>query len=94
MAVQLIRHPRVGEHRFDNAVGQFVLGDVLIHTWDLARAAGLDETLDPQLVHDTLVGIEPLDAILRSSGQYGPRVEAPPGADEQTMLIAFTGRKP
>ena len=94
MAAQVVRHPRAGEHRFDDAVGQFVLGDVLIHTWDLARAAGLDETLDPELVHDMLVGIEPLDSVLRSSGQYGPRVEAPPDADEQTMLIAFTGRKP
>jgi hypothetical protein len=53
----------------------------------------LDETLDAELVHDMLVGIEPLDAVLRSSGQYGPRVDVPPDADEQTRLIAFTGRQ-
>jgi uncharacterized protein (TIGR03086 family) len=93
-ATQVVNHPRVGRHRFDDAIGQFVAGDVLIHSWDLAQAAGLDETLDPQLVHDMLVGIEPLDAILRASGQYGPRIAVPSDADEQTRLIAFTGRQP
>ena len=89
-----ITHPRAGTHRLDDAIGMFFLGDVLVHTWDLARACGLDETLDPDLVHDMLVGLEPLDGMLRASGQYGPRVEAAPGADEQTRLIAFTGRRP
>ena len=89
-----ISHPRAGEHRLDDAVATFFLGDVLIHTWDLARAGGLDETLDAQLVHDMLVGMEPLDDVLRTSGQYGPRVPVPADADEQTRLIAFTGRRP
>jgi uncharacterized protein (TIGR03086 family) len=72
----------------------FVLGDVLVHTWDLARATGLDETLDADEVHGMLVGMEPLDEMLRQSGQYGPRVDVPADADEQTRLIAFTGRHP
>jgi uncharacterized protein (TIGR03086 family) len=93
-AAGVVHHPMAGEHRFDAAVGQFVLGDLLIHTWDLARATGLEETLDPELVHDMLLGIEPLDAVLRASGQYGPRVPVPVGASEQTRLIAFTGRQP
>jgi hypothetical protein len=41
-----------------------------------------------------LIGMEPIDEILRSSGQYGPRVEVPADADEQTRLIAFIGRQP
>ena len=90
----MISHPRAGTHRLDDAIAMFVLGDVVLHTWDLARAAGLDETLDADIVHDMLVGMEPLDDVLRASGQYGPRVEPPAGADEQTRLIAFTGRRP
>ena len=39
-------------------------------------------------------GMEPMDEMLRSSGHYGPRVEVPDDADEQTKLIAFTGRRP
>ncbi len=58
------------------------------------RATGLDEALDADIVHDMLIGMEPLDEMLRASGQYGPRVEVPTDADEQTRLIAFTGRTP
>jgi uncharacterized protein (TIGR03086 family) len=89
-----ITHPYAGSHRFDNAVATFFIGDIVIHTWDLARATGLDETLDPGEVHQMLVAMEPLDEVLRASGQYGPRVDVPAGADEQTRLIAFTGRTP
>ena len=89
-----VSHPRAGTHRLDDAIAAFFLGDIVVHTWDLARAAGLDETLDPDVVHDMLVGMEPLDEMLRTSGQYGPRVEVPADADEQTRLIAFTGRRP
>jgi uncharacterized protein (TIGR03086 family) len=89
-----INHPYVGRRQFDDAIGQFVLPDVFIHTWDLARATGQDETLDSTIVHELLVGMEPLDEMLRASGQYGRRVEVPADADEQTQLIAFTGRRP
>ena len=39
-------------------------------------------------------GMEPLDELLRSSGQYGPRVPVPDDADPQTKLLAFIGRDP
>jgi uncharacterized protein (TIGR03086 family) len=94
MAAMPISHPRAGDHRFGDAIDIFVLGDVVLHTWDLARATGLDETLDPDFVHELLVGMEPLDEVLRASGQYGPKVAVPANADEQTRLIAFTGRQP
>jgi uncharacterized protein (TIGR03086 family) len=87
-------HPRAGTHPLDEAIGMFFLGDVLIHTWDLARATGQDETLDAGEVHRMLVGIQPYDDMLRASGQYGPKVEVPADADEQTQLIAFVGRQP
>lgn len=41
-----------------------------------------------------LAGMEPLDELLRSSGQYGPRVPVPDDADPQTKLLAFIGRGP
>ena len=89
-----ISHPRAGTHRLDEAIAMFFVGDILVHTWDVARAAGLDETLDADEVHGMLVGMEPMDEMLRSSGHYGPRVEVAADADEQTRLIAFTGRTP
>jgi uncharacterized protein (TIGR03086 family) len=83
-----------GRFTFEQAVDMFGTGDVLVHTWDLARATGLDERLDPEEVHRMYEGMEPMDAVLRESGQFGPRVPVPDDADEQTKLIAFTGRRP
>jgi uncharacterized protein (TIGR03086 family) len=85
---------QAGHHRVDDAVATFCLGDVLVHTWDLARATGLDETLDAEEVHRLFTGMEPVDELLRSSGHFGPRVDVPADANEQTKLIAFTGRRP
>lgn len=87
-------HPQAGDHALDDAIDMFILGDVLVHTWDLARATGLDETLDADEVAAMLAGMEPMDEMLRASGHYGPRVEVPADADTQTRLIAFTGRQP
>ncbi len=70
------------------------LMDLLVHTWDLARATGQDETLDAAECADFLAGAEPMDAMIRDSGQFGPRVPVPQNADAQTKLIAFTGRTP
>jgi uncharacterized protein (TIGR03086 family) len=72
----------------------YCIGDVVMHTWDLARATGQDETLDGDEVHRLYEGMLPIDDALRSSGHYGPKVEVPADADEQTKLIAFTGRTP
>jgi hypothetical protein len=43
-------------------------------------------------VHNLFTGMEPMDEMLRQSGQYGPRVPVPDDADEQTKLLAFIGR--
>lgn len=83
-----------GPFTFADAVDQLGTSDILLHGWDLARATGGDERLDPEEVHALLVGMEPMDEILRQSGQFGPRVPVPEDADEQTRLIAFIGRQP
>ena len=84
-----------GRVTLEQAVDMFCTGDILIHTWDLARAAGLDETLDRVEVERALAGMQSIDEdLLRNSGHYGPRVDVPADADDQTKLIAFTGRHP
>ncbi|GII23120.1 hypothetical protein [Planosporangium mesophilum] len=65
-----------------------------MHTWDLARATGQDDRLDPDFCRRLLSGMEPLEQIIRSSGQYGARVEVPGDADPQTGLLGFIGRDP
>lgn len=88
------RETPMGSVTFAHAVDMIATTDILIHTWDLARATGLDETLDPDEVAGLLAGMEPMDEALRTSGHYGPRVEIADDADEQSKLLAFLGRHP
>ena len=80
-----------GEMPVDQFLGVITL-DVITHTWDLGRAIGHEVTLEPDLVHDCFENVKPLDAILRQPNLFGPKVEPPAGADEQTQLMAFLGR--
>ena len=82
-----------GRGTLEQAVDRFGNFDVLVHTWDLARAAGLDERLDPDEVHRAFQAALPMDAMLRSPGVCGPRIDPPAGADEQTRFLAFLGRR-
>jgi hypothetical protein len=36
--------------------------------------------------------MEPIEDLMRNSGQYGPRVPVPGDADPQSGLIGFIGR--
>jgi uncharacterized protein (TIGR03086 family) len=84
----------MGRATLEQTVGQFGVGDVLVHTWDLARATGQDETLDADEVRRLYAVMEPNDEMMRQGTAFGPRVPVPPDADDQTQLIAFTGRRP
>ncbi len=88
------RHPMVGEMPLPEAVDRFYTSDVFMHTWDLARATAQDEQLDPQTCADLLAAMTPIEELLRSSGQYGPKVLVPDDADAQTRLLGFIGRNP
>jgi uncharacterized protein (TIGR03086 family) len=93
-ADRVLTNPHIGQIPLDRAIDQFYATDVFMHTWDLARATGQDEWLDPDVCAGLLAGMEPIEEMLRSSGQYGPRVEVPADADPQTRLIGFIGRDP
>ena len=88
------KHPMVGEMPLPRAIDQFYVSDVFMHTWDLARATGQDERLDTDTCAQMLAGMQPIEEMLRSSGQYGPAVEVPADADVQTRFLAFIGRDP
>lgn len=88
------RHPMVGALPLPVAVDRFYTSDVFMHTWDLARATGQDERLDPQTCADLLDEMAPIEELMRSSGQYGPPVPVPGDADVQTRLLCFIGRDP
>jgi uncharacterized protein (TIGR03086 family) len=70
------------------------VSDVAIHTWDLARAVGADEQLDPDLVEAVWSVFEPQKETLAASGLYAPPVPLPEDAPLQSRLLAVTGRDP
>ncbi|HEX2850462.1 MAG TPA: TIGR03086 family metal-binding protein [Acidimicrobiales bacterium] len=84
----------MGPMPVDMAVGRIASTDVLIHTWDLARATGGDEQLDADAVAHAYEGLKPLDAMIRRPGLFGDKVDVPEGADLQTEFLCFVGRKP
>lgn len=86
--------PHIGRLPLGQAVDMIYTADVFLHRWDLARATGQDETLDPAKCAEMLEGMLPMDDALRDSGHYGPRVSVPDDADVQTRLLAFIGRTP
>jgi uncharacterized protein (TIGR03086 family) len=69
------------------------IGDLLTHTWDVARATGGDEHLDEEALSLVFETLEPLDEMLRSPGFFGPKLEPAAGADLQTRYLAFVGRQ-
>ncbi len=90
---QLEYDGQMGRGTFASGVDRFGSPDVVVHTWDLARATGLDERLDPADVHALFESMQGLGDAMRTSGAFGPAVEPPAGADEQTRFLAFCGRR-
>ncbi len=83
-----------GEQTFASLVGRLVCSDTLIHTWDLARATGQVETLDPDAVSKARESLILLDDAIRRPGGFGERITPAPGADAQTQFLNFCGRAP
>jgi len=86
--------PHIGTMTLGRAIDMIYRPDVFMHRWDLARATGQDETLDPDKCAEMLAGMASMEEAMRQSGHYGPRVEVAGDADVQTRLIAFIGRTP
>jgi uncharacterized protein (TIGR03086 family) len=67
--------------------------DALIHSWDLARGIGADETLDAELVGLVYERTLPVAEHLHETGLFAPPVPVPADAPLQTKLLAIFGRR-
>lgn len=81
-----------GEMPFADVVGGLLCADTLVHTWDLSRATGQDERLDPEGVAAAAAMLGGLGDKIRGPGAFGPAVDPGPDADEQTRFICYCGR--
>lgn len=68
--------------------------DLLMHTWDLARAIGADESLPAEAVSASYMGLQRFPEEMRlAEGRFAPPVPCADDADEQTKLLSFSGRQ-
>ncbi|GAB3205181.1 TIGR03086 family metal-binding protein [Marinactinospora thermotolerans] len=82
-----------GVTAFEEAVDRFIAFDLVVHRWDLARATGLDERIAPadlRWIGEAAAGFatEP-----SAKEHFAPGLTPPPGADEQTRVLALLGRR-
>ena len=78
-----------------------VSADLVLHAWDLARAAGLDDTMDPVEVERMWPTIADIPDEMRIPDHFGPgivvfgpEVPVPATASKQDQLLGKIGRDP
>jgi uncharacterized protein (TIGR03086 family) len=72
---------------------QFYLFDMVVHRWDVARAAGLDAELTDAELDRVDAGADSFGPALYMDGVCRPGVEAPADADRATRVLARLGRQ-
>lgn len=71
------------------------IGDLLIHTWDLSRAIGADDSLPADAVQAVTMGLSNMpEEFMRAPGRFAPVIAVDDAASAQDKLIAFAGRQP
>ena len=75
--------------------------DLVVHTWDLARATGLDDTIDPDELERMWPSVQSIPEEMRIPGHFGPgivvfgpAVAVPPDAPLQHRVLGALGRDP
>jgi len=68
--------------------------DVLVHTWDLARAVGADDRLDPRWCELFYAALPSDPGGLSVSGMFDAPVAVGDQTDMQSKLLARLGRNP
>ena len=82
-----------GPTNLAQATERFLFTDLVVHAWDLARATGGDERLPIDEVGAAHEAMRQMGEMLRSAGAARPEIEPEPGADAQTKLLNFMGRR-
>ena len=94
-----LQHQITGSALGDMPLDDFLkamMADALVHTWDIARAAGIDERLDDALVARVHEVYQRRDANgqLRVGNRFGAATVVGESASAQDRMLAFIGRKP
>jgi uncharacterized protein (TIGR03086 family) len=88
-----------GEEYTGATLVDMYLAELAAHAWDLARATGQIDELDPSVAVTALEGARAMIKpeyrdLLEPGSPFGEEVPPPPGADDWERLAAFMGRDP
>lgn len=74
----------------------FRVADLVLHSWDIAVACGLDLDLDDDLVSEAWNGLAPMAPFIGRLGVFGtgPSGVVSDEADPQLRLLDLSGRRP
>ena len=82
-------------------VDQVASADLVIHRWDLARATGQDDAIDPEELERMWPAFQQIPDVMRVPGAFGPGitvfgpvVEVPADASLQDRALGLVGRDP
>jgi uncharacterized protein (TIGR03086 family) len=94
-------HPGALAQAFDGPFGPGTLDDFLgihtldcmLHTWDVAKTAGIHAHLPPDIAAAGAAGLAAAGDALRGPGLFGPAVETT-SDNPVTQFVAISGRDP
>jgi uncharacterized protein (TIGR03086 family) len=75
-------------------IGGMVLGEVVVHGWDLARATGAQPSWDEDLLAFVHEEVAKTASLGREMDVYGPEVPVAADAPALHRMLALTGRDP
>jgi uncharacterized protein (TIGR03086 family) len=75
-------------------VGGLVLGELVVHGWDLARATGQSVSWPEEVVTRAYAAAQQTAEQGRAMSVYGPAVPVPAQASTMDRLLGLTGRDP
>ncbi|MEV4015588.1 TIGR03086 family metal-binding protein [Nonomuraea angiospora] len=90
-----------GRMSVEQHIDQVVSADMVLHGWDLARATGQDDTIDPAEIEEMWPAVQRIPDEMRVPGAFGPgivvfgpEVEVPGDAPLQHRVLGLLGRDP
>lgn len=98
----LLADPGVGEQQYVGFFGptsvaeslQLFYGtDLLLHRWDLARSQGDQEVFTASELAEIRTALDAYGEAAYLPGIFANPLPTQPGADEQTVVLALTGRR-
>ena len=82
-----------GRTTFEEGIDRFVGLDLIVHGWDLAMATGGDTSIPAEDLGVLEAAVVGFGEAARAPGVFGPALDVPPDADEQTRVLALLGRR-